>query len=114
MERDELIENLRTTLLWETVCAHIESRNEADVLLQKAGMENGVAAECAEIQDSEDFFRNGRLQKRRQESWIYQIRRAIRMVCMILRPWEKRNCCLSAALSAFLPLHTAMSNCWVC
>ncbi len=56
MERDELIENLRTTLLWETVCAHIESRNEADVLLQKAGMENGVAAECAEIQDREDFF----------------------------------------------------------
>ena len=55
MERDELIENLRTTLLWETVCAHIESRNEADVLLQKAGMENGVAAECAEIQDSEVF-----------------------------------------------------------
>ena len=51
MDRDELIENLRTTLLWETVCAHIESRNEADVLLQKAGMENGVAAECAEIQD---------------------------------------------------------------
>lgn len=36
------------------------------------------------------------------------------MVCMILRPWEKRNCCLSAALSAFLPLHTATSNCWVC
>ena len=56
MDRDELIENLRTTLLWETVCAHIEHRNEADVLLQKAGMENGVAAECAEIQDSEDFF----------------------------------------------------------
>lgn len=56
MDRDKLIENLRTTLLWETVCAHIESRNEADVLLQKAGMENGVAAECAEIQDSEDFF----------------------------------------------------------
>ena len=103
MERDELIENLRTTLLWETVCAHIESRNEADVLLQKAGMENGVAAECAEIQDSEDFFRNGRLQKRRQESWICQIRWAIRMVCMILWSWEKRNCCLSAALSAFLP-----------
>ena len=56
MERDELIENLRTTLLWETVCAHIESRNEADVLFRKAGMENGVAAECAEIQDREDFF----------------------------------------------------------
>ena len=56
MDRDELIENLRTTLLWETVCAHIESRNEADVLFRKAGMENGVAAECAEIQDSEDFF----------------------------------------------------------
>ena len=51
-----MITNLRTTLLWETVCVHIESRNEADVLLQKAGMENGVAAECAEIQDSEDFF----------------------------------------------------------
>lgn len=56
MDRDELIENLRTTLLWETVCAHIESRNEADVLLQKAGVESGVAAECAGIQDSEDFF----------------------------------------------------------
>ncbi len=56
MDRDELIENLRTTLLWETVCVYIESRNEADVLLQKAGMENGAAAECAEIQDSEDFF----------------------------------------------------------
>ncbi len=56
MDRDELIENLRTTLLWETVCAHIESRNEADVLFRKAGMENGVAAECAEIQDREDFF----------------------------------------------------------
>lgn len=38
------------------LCVHIESRNEADVLLQKAGMENGVAAECAEIQDREDFF----------------------------------------------------------
>lgn len=36
MKRDELIENLRTTLLWETVCAHIEHRNEADVLLQMA------------------------------------------------------------------------------
>ena len=56
MKRDKLIENLRTTLLWETVCAHIESRNEADVLLQKAGVENDIAAECAEIQDSEDFF----------------------------------------------------------
>ena len=56
MDRDERIEDLRTTLLWETVCAHIESRNEADVLFRKAGMENGVAAECAEIQDSEDFF----------------------------------------------------------
>ena len=56
MKREELIENLRTTLLWETVCAHIESRTEADVLLQKAGAGNGIAAECAEIQDSEDFF----------------------------------------------------------
>lgn len=34
MDRDELIENLRTTLQRETVCAHIESRNEADVRLQ--------------------------------------------------------------------------------
>ncbi|MDE7414965.1 MAG: hypothetical protein K2N44_01380 [Lachnospiraceae bacterium] len=34
---------------------HIERGNEVDVLLQKAGVEN-VAAECAEIQDSEDFF----------------------------------------------------------
>ena len=56
MDREELIENLRTTLLWETVCAHIEHRNEADVLLQMAGVENGVTAECAEIYDSEDFF----------------------------------------------------------
>ncbi len=40
MGRDEFIENLRTNLLWETVCAHIESRNEADVILQKAGVEN--------------------------------------------------------------------------
>ena len=56
MDRDELIENLRTTLLWETVCAHIEHGNEANVILQKAGVENGIAAECAEIQDSEDFF----------------------------------------------------------
>lgn len=56
MDRDELIENLRTTLLWETVCAHIESRNEEDVLLQMAGVENGIATKCAEIQDSEDFF----------------------------------------------------------
>lgn len=55
MDRNELIENLRTTLLWETVGAHIERGNEVDVLLQKAGVEN-VAAECAEIQDSEDFF----------------------------------------------------------
>lgn len=56
MNRDELIENLRTTLLWETVCAHIEHGNEANVILQKVGVENGVTAECAEIQDSEDFF----------------------------------------------------------
>lgn len=49
MDRDELIENLRTTLLWETVCAHIERGNEANVLLQKAVVENGVAAGCAEI-----------------------------------------------------------------
>ena len=56
MDRGELIENLRTTLLWETVCAHIERMNEANVLLRKAGVENDVAAECAEIQDSEDFF----------------------------------------------------------
>ena len=56
MNRDELIENLRTTLLWETVCAQIEHGKEANVILQKAGVENGVAAECAEIQDSEDFF----------------------------------------------------------
>ena len=34
----------------------IECGNEADVLLQKAGVESGVAVECAEIQDSEDFF----------------------------------------------------------
>lgn len=37
------------------LCAHIEHRNEADALLQKVGMEN-IAAECAEIQDTEDFF----------------------------------------------------------
>ena len=56
MDRDELIDNLRTTLLWETVCAHIERGNEANIILQKAGVENGVAVERAEIQDSEDFF----------------------------------------------------------
>ena len=56
MDRNELIENLRTTLLWETVCAHIERGSEADVILQKAGVENGIAAERAEIQDTEDFF----------------------------------------------------------
>ena len=53
MDRNELIENLRTTLLWETVCAHIEHGNEADVILRKAGVENGASTECAEIQDSE-------------------------------------------------------------
>ena len=56
MDRNELIENLRTTLLWETVCAHIERGNEADVILQKAGVENGIAAERAEIQDTDDLF----------------------------------------------------------
>ena len=56
MDRNELIENLRTTLLWETVCAHIEHGNEADVILRKVGVENGASTECAEIQDSEDFF----------------------------------------------------------
>lgn len=56
MDRDKIIENLRTTLLWETVCAHIEYGNEANVILQKAGVKNSVAAERAEIQDSGDFF----------------------------------------------------------
>lgn len=42
-------------ILWETVCAHIERMNEADVILQKAGVEN-IAAERAEIQDTGDFF----------------------------------------------------------
>lgn len=42
-------------LLWETMCSYIESRNEADVILQKAGVEN-IVAECAEIQDTEDFL----------------------------------------------------------
>lgn len=37
------------------MCAHIERMNEVDVILQKAGVEN-IAAECAEIQDTEDFF----------------------------------------------------------
>lgn len=55
MDRDEFFEILRRRLLWETVCAHIERMNEADVILQKAGVEN-IAAECAEIQDTEDFF----------------------------------------------------------
>lgn len=55
-EFQEPDKNLRTTLLWETVCAHIEHGNEADVILQKAGVENGVVIECAEIQGSGDFF----------------------------------------------------------
>lgn len=55
MDRDEFFEILRRRLLWETVCAHIERMDEADVILQKAGVEN-IAAECAEIQDTEDFF----------------------------------------------------------
>lgn len=55
-EFQEPDKNLRTNFLRETVCAHIEHGNEADVILQKAGVGNGVAAECAEIQDSGDFL----------------------------------------------------------
>ncbi|MDE6568367.1 MAG: hypothetical protein K2K70_11630 [Lachnospiraceae bacterium] len=56
MDRNEFIENLRTTLLWENVCSHIESGNDANVLLQMAGLEHNITAESAFIQDSEDFY----------------------------------------------------------
>lgn len=49
MDRDEFIENLRTTFLWENVCGHIENRNEANVLLQKASLKDNVTAESAFI-----------------------------------------------------------------
>lgn len=56
MDRNEFIESLRTTLLWENVCSYIESRNDASVLLQRAGLEDNITAESASIQDSEDFY----------------------------------------------------------
>lgn len=56
VDRNKFIENLRTTLLWQNVCSHIESKNDANVLLQRSGLEDNITAESAFIQDSEDFY----------------------------------------------------------
>lgn len=56
MDRNVLIEKLRTTLLWENVCGCIENINYANVLLQKTDLGNNIIAENASIRDSEDFY----------------------------------------------------------
>ena len=56
MDRNTLIESLRTTLLWENIYHHIESIDQANILLQKGRLENDVDVENVSIQDSEDFY----------------------------------------------------------
>lgn len=55
MDHNVLIENLRTSILWESVSDYAESPDCANQLLQKVGLKD-ITAEKATIQDSEDFF----------------------------------------------------------
>ena len=59
MDIKSLIEDLRTTLLWETVYGFIENAAQATTLLKRANLGTDLLVEKASIQDSEDFFITG-------------------------------------------------------
>ena len=59
MDIKSLIEDLRTTLLWETVYGFIENAAQATTLLKRANLGPDLLVEKASIQDSEDFFITG-------------------------------------------------------
>ena len=59
MDIKSLIEDLRTTLFWETVYGFIENAEQATTLLKSANSGTDVLVEKASIQDSEDFFVTG-------------------------------------------------------
>ena len=56
MDKTEIIENLRTTLLWENVCHYIERVDQASLILEKTSLVDTLTVEIATIQDSEDFY----------------------------------------------------------
>ena len=56
MYKTEIIENLRTTLLWENVCDYIERFDQVSLILQKTSLVDTITVETATIQDSEDFY----------------------------------------------------------
>lgn len=53
---ETLVEELRTTILWENVGSYIESVKEANKLLQQPDLKGYGQAEKASIMDSEDFY----------------------------------------------------------
>ena len=53
---ETLIEELRTTILWDNVSSHIESVEKANRLLHQSGLKRNERAEKVDIMDSEDFY----------------------------------------------------------
>ena len=56
LNTETLIEELRTTILWDNVWSYIESVEEANRLLQQPDLKGNGCTEKVDIMDSEDFY----------------------------------------------------------